>query len=207
MHYQNQLKPRKKPTQERSKETVDIILKAAIQVFERKGYTNTTTNHIASRAGVSIGTIYQYFPNKNSILYELMDRHIKDVDELIKKYTSRMESGTPFNEEIIRDFIEILVIIHNQEPVHEIIMDEVPQAKQYILSWAKNTENKAVRLIEKILANTPNSRRKNNNLAAIVFVHTINALIHHSIILEREKKLKAELVEELADMLQRYLFH
>lgn len=207
MNHQNQLKPRKKPSQERSKETVDIILKATIQVFEQKGYSNTTTNHIADRAGVSIGTIYQYFPNKNSILYELMDRHIKDVDELIKKYTARMESGTPFDEKIIRDFIEILVIIHNQEPVHEIIMDEVPQAKQYILNWAKNTETKATHLIENILAKMPNSRRKNDKLAAMVFVQTINALIHHSIILEREKKLKAEFIVELTDMLRRYLFY
>src|SRR5262247_3195924 len=63
--------PRKRPVQERSRSTVDVILEAAAQVLERDGYAAATTDLIAERAGVSIGTLYQYFPNKDSILLAL----------------------------------------------------------------------------------------------------------------------------------------
>ena len=63
--------PRKRPLQERSRSTVDVVLEAAAQVLERDGYTATTTDLIAERAGVSIGTLYQYFPNKDAILLAL----------------------------------------------------------------------------------------------------------------------------------------
>ncbi len=68
------IKPRKKPIQKRSKETVDAIYEAALQLFTTRGYRETTTDKIAERAGVSIGTLYQYFPNKESILVDMWEQ-------------------------------------------------------------------------------------------------------------------------------------
>jgi len=65
------VKPRKLPAQERSRDTVNVILKAAAHIFMEKGYATGTTNHIAQKAGVSIGSLYQYFPNKDAILVNL----------------------------------------------------------------------------------------------------------------------------------------
>jgi len=65
------LKPRKTPSQERSRHTLNIILEAAAQVLQTKGYAGTTTNRVAARAGLSIGTIYEYFPNKDALLSAL----------------------------------------------------------------------------------------------------------------------------------------
>ena len=62
------ISPRKTAIQERSKFTVHAIYEAAVQVFTENGYGGTTTDLIAQRAGVSIGTLYQYFPNKKAIL-------------------------------------------------------------------------------------------------------------------------------------------
>ena len=59
------LEPRKPPIQRRSRQTVEELLQAAAQVFEELGYAAATTNRIADRAGVSIGTLYQYFPNRD----------------------------------------------------------------------------------------------------------------------------------------------
>src|SRR5256885_17137254 len=73
------LKPRRRPRQERSRETVEAIVEAAAQVFERHGYAAGTTNRIAERAGVSIGSLYQYFPNKDAIVAELARRHIAEI--------------------------------------------------------------------------------------------------------------------------------
>jgi AcrR family transcriptional regulator len=65
------LKPRKTPIQARSHASVNAILQATVQVLTKEGVGKITTKRVAARAGVSIGTLYQYFPNKSSLLYVL----------------------------------------------------------------------------------------------------------------------------------------
>jgi AcrR family transcriptional regulator len=76
MAKKSDVNPRKEPTQERSKATVDAILSAAIQVLSSLGFDSATTNRIAERAGTSVGSIYQYFPNKESLASALVDRYV-----------------------------------------------------------------------------------------------------------------------------------
>jgi AcrR family transcriptional regulator len=73
------LKPRKRPGQLRAHETVNRILDAAAHVFETSGYAGTTTNHVAAAASVSIGSLYQYYPNKDAIIVGLAERHIDSI--------------------------------------------------------------------------------------------------------------------------------
>lgn len=68
------LKPRKHPTQPRAVETVACILEAAAQILEVQGFEAFNTNAVAERAGVSIGSLYQYFPGKKALLIALMQR-------------------------------------------------------------------------------------------------------------------------------------
>jgi AcrR family transcriptional regulator len=70
---------RKRPVQARSRDTVATILEAAAHVLERRGYAGVTTNHVAVRAGVSIGSIYQYFPDKEALLAALVERDMHDA--------------------------------------------------------------------------------------------------------------------------------
>lgn len=70
------LKPRKVPSQQRSKATVEAILEATVQVLLREGAVKLTTRRIADRAGVSIGTVYQYAPGKEALLYALVSRQL-----------------------------------------------------------------------------------------------------------------------------------
>lgn len=69
-------KPRKRPQQERSRLTVEAILEAAAQVLERDGYDALTTTRVAERAGVSIGTLYQYFPDKAVVVAGLVEARL-----------------------------------------------------------------------------------------------------------------------------------
>lgn len=73
------LKPRKKPVQKRSAITIDTIFEATIQVLLAQGFEKTGTTQIAERAGVSVGSLYQYFPNKRALLAALVQRHISEV--------------------------------------------------------------------------------------------------------------------------------
>lgn len=86
------LQPRKTPVQARSAVTVDAILEAAIQVLLAVGKERLTTTQVALRAGVSVGTLYQYFPNKSALLQACLKRHMDDVGGAIGQVCERYRS-------------------------------------------------------------------------------------------------------------------
>jgi AcrR family transcriptional regulator len=71
--------PRKSPIQARSTASVDAILKATVQVLLRVGKERLTTTRVAARAGVSVGTLYQYFPNKSALLRAALKLHVEEI--------------------------------------------------------------------------------------------------------------------------------
>lgn len=79
------LEPRKSPVQARSTASVDAILDATIQVLLGVGKERLTTTRVALRAGVSVGTLYQYFPNKSSLLQAALRRHLDEVTESVER--------------------------------------------------------------------------------------------------------------------------
>jgi AcrR family transcriptional regulator len=76
---QSTLEPRKSPVQARSAASVDAILKATLQVLIKVGKERLTTTRVAARAGVSVGTLYQYFPNKSALLRAALQHHIDEI--------------------------------------------------------------------------------------------------------------------------------
>lgn len=78
-------RPRKNARQARSKRTVDAIHKAAAHILKQDGVTGFTTNHVAKEANISVGSIYQYYPNKEAILLRLMRGHIERANTLRPK--------------------------------------------------------------------------------------------------------------------------
>jgi AcrR family transcriptional regulator len=84
----------RRPRQERARETVAAILAAATHVFVRKGYTRATTNEIAETAGVSVGSLYQYFPSKDAIAVELLRRNRERLSARIAARVAEMTEAT-----------------------------------------------------------------------------------------------------------------
>jgi AcrR family transcriptional regulator len=78
------LKPRKRPSQARSEATLGAIFEATIQVLLAQGPGRLTTTRVAERAGVSVGTLYQYFPHKSSLLYAVLQRHLEGVADAVE---------------------------------------------------------------------------------------------------------------------------
>src|SRR5882724_7150952 len=78
------LEPRKLPVQARSAASVEAILEATIQVLIQVGNERLTTTKVARRAGVSVGTLYQYFPNKSALLKASLKRHMDEITEAIE---------------------------------------------------------------------------------------------------------------------------
>lgn len=81
----NRLKARKKPIQARSGATVEAIHEAVIQVLLGEGLARLTTTRVAERAGVSVGTLYQYFPNKQALLFAVLVEHFEEVVAAIER--------------------------------------------------------------------------------------------------------------------------
>jgi AcrR family transcriptional regulator len=91
------LNPRKRPRQARSVATLDAIFEATIQVLLADGMRTLTTTRVAERAGVSVGTMYQYFPHKQSLIYALNERYLKVLADKVEA-TCRAQSGRPVAE-------------------------------------------------------------------------------------------------------------
>ena len=88
------LEPRKSPVQARSAASVDAILEATIQVLLSVGKERLTTTRVALRAGVSVGTLYQYFPNKSSLLQGALKRHLDEVTEAVERVGREQKGNT-----------------------------------------------------------------------------------------------------------------
>ena len=88
------LEPRKSPVQARSAASVDAILEATIQVLLSMGKERLTTTKVAARAGVSVGTLYQYFPNKSSLLQAVLKRHLTEVGDAVERVCKEQKGRT-----------------------------------------------------------------------------------------------------------------
>jgi AcrR family transcriptional regulator len=102
------LEPRKSPVQARSVASVDAILEATVQVLLSVGKERLTTTRVAFRAGVSVGTLYQYFPNKSALLQAALMRHLNGVTTALER-VCREQRGRPLKEmatAVINAFLE-----------------------------------------------------------------------------------------------------
>ncbi|MEN8406416.1 TetR/AcrR family transcriptional regulator [Acinetobacter seifertii] len=97
------LKPRKSPVQARSTATIEVLHEATIQVLLKEGIVKCNTTRIAERAGVSVGSIYQYYPNRDSLLAAVLQRHLDRVAEKIEELCLKYEKTS------IRTLISALV--------------------------------------------------------------------------------------------------
>src|SRR5260370_3189 len=88
-----QTNPRKLASQERSRSTVDALLEATARILVKEGYDQASTNRIAEVAGVSIGSLYQYFPSKEALIAAVIDRHTQEGSEVSSNHLVEVAAG------------------------------------------------------------------------------------------------------------------
>lgn len=100
-----ELEPRRKPAQDRAKQTVDLVLQAAASEIEKGGLDKLTTKRIAVAAGLSVGGLYEYFPNKEAVVYALTNQwltRVRDaIDEVHPRHGGQRDVFTYLNDQFL----------------------------------------------------------------------------------------------------------
>ena len=118
---------RKAPRQQRSRATVDAMVEAAARVLARRGWAHFTTNEVAAVAGVSVGSLYQYFPNKLALAEAIRRRHLDAV--LAALPASEDEARTLPLTRRVAHLLDGVIAAHSVDPsLHRTLLDEVPLA-------------------------------------------------------------------------------
>jgi AcrR family transcriptional regulator len=194
--------PRKPPQQSRSKATVTTILDAAVRVLDREGADAATTTRIAEVAGVSVGTLYQYFGNRDSILDALQDREFERATQFMASVLT--ESGSSA-EQIARRVIEGLLELYAACPaLHRLLVVEGLR-----VTPTDRVQAFDLRMVSGIRAFLSSSglpiRRHNHDVAAFVIYHSVRATMLARLLEAPPGVGDRVLVDEVTDLVLSYL--
>lgn len=106
---------RRAPRQERGRRRVEKILDASAELFAEVGFDGATTNAIAARAETSIGSLYQFFPNKEAILHALNARYLAQLREVCDVALAPERAGEPL-ETLLDEIVDALAAFHARHP-------------------------------------------------------------------------------------------
>ncbi len=194
--------PRKQATQARAVSTVDAILKATARILVKEGYDHASTNKIAAAAGVSIGSLYQYFPSKEALVATLAERHIQEMVGLLREQVPRL-LALPL-EKAIEQVVRLLVEAHSVDPkLHKVLVEQVPRIGK--LDNVEGVEREMIELTRTYLE----SKRteidvEDLELSAYIVVGMVESLTHAAV-LTRPDLLGEAFVREVTRAVVRYL--
>jgi AcrR family transcriptional regulator len=202
----SRINPRKSASQKRSRLTVDALIEATARVLVKEGYDRASTNRIADVAGVSIGSLYQYFPSKEALVAAVIDRHMQDTmqvarDALIKVAMQPVERA-------VRQLVKLGIDAHRIDPkLHRVLTEQVPRVGRLDNVQARDRETYG--LIRTYLdAHRDEIQVADVELAAFVCVTTVEALTHAAVI-HRPDVLSDEkadtFIDEVTRLVLRYL--
>jgi AcrR family transcriptional regulator len=203
MQRQTRTRPRKQPRQARSKATVDTILQATSRVLVKQGFDGLSTNAVAAAAGVSIGSLYQYFPNKEALVSALIDRHMEEMNTSILAELTRV-AKLPLAE-ASRCVVELTIRAHSIDPeLHRVLTEQVPRVGK--LARLRELDEICHRMVAGLLA----ARReeiavRDPDLAAFILVSAIESVIHRAALLYPQRLRDPRLVDETTLLVTRYL--
>jgi AcrR family transcriptional regulator len=195
--------PRKTPKQARALATVDAIVEAAARILVEVGYEKLNTNEVARRAGVSVGSLYQYFPNKQSLLAELHFRHATLVSAPIFE-ALRNSRGKPLRE-VIRHIIQANVASHSEDhELHRVISEQSHTLPQR--AWQVEMDKEASRLVRSFLTEHKSEIHiESIDLTIYLLSQIVESCIHSAVLMAPKALRNGSLARELERMLYLYL--
>ena len=185
---------RRQPKQQRARQTVEAVLDAVVKILKRDGIDAVTTNRIAEVAGISIGSLYQYFPDKRAIFHALHDRHVEDIGRVVERTV--IEHASSSLEQTLRALVDAMIQAHASDPeLYELLLTEVPHRNTGVRQ-AESRLRGALRLALSSRTRELGSRRDIEK-ALFVLTHMIDALVH-GVVLRRPANLSVSAAKEEA---------
>jgi AcrR family transcriptional regulator len=195
--------PRKRPLQERSRATVDAIVEAAARILAREGFDATSVNDVAELAGVSIGSLYQYFPGKGALAAAVAEREAGRLLETLGARFAAAAGGSL--EEMISALVAGLIENHSRDPaLHRVLREEVPQGREceHVGDELAAAEQAALAWLE---ARDEGRARPNLELAVFVAVRAVEAVVHTAVVKQPERLRDPAFAGELTALVMGYL--
>ena len=192
------------PRQKRSQQTADVIVEAAARVFAEMGLERSTTNRIAEVAGVSVGSLYQYFPDKHALFTAIFLRESARLEAVLLRIFA--EIGLDDVPAIVRAYTEeTLAVFEESAPLYRMLLDEVPRFAG--LDPTHAVDKKAARSLHMLLE-LGRSRIAPRNLEVAAHL-MVRSFRYNTLVTLREPlagAARADFVEEMTAMLSNYLF-
>lgn len=174
------LKPRKSGTQARSRQTVKALVEATARVLVQEGFYAANTNRIAEEAGVSVGSLYQYFPGKEALVVAVIERHKSEMMEVLHS-NLRAVSSMPL-EDAFRTLVRMMIETHRVNPrLHRVLVDEVPRTGR--LGEVETFDRESYAVIRAFLKTRQSEMRKLDlDLASYICVKATEAVTHGAVV-------------------------
>lgn len=199
------IKPRKKALQERSRATVDALVEATARVLVREGFEKTSTNRIAEIAGVSVGSLYQYFPSKEALVATVIERHNEKIMGLVR--TTLAEITDMPIEKAMRRLVTVAIDAHRINPeLHRVLAEQIPRAGKLDVEAFNREVHTLVRAY--FNSHRKEMRKIDLDVATFICVSTIEAIAHNTVLNQAEMlsdKMVRTLVDETTSMVVGYL--
>ena len=201
-----QTNPRKTASQERSRLTVDALVEATARVLIKDGYDRASTNRIAAVAGVSVGSLYQYFPSKEALVAAVIDRHTQEISEVTRK--ALLKAAALPIEAAAREFVSVAIDGHRVNPkLHGVLAEQIPRVGR-LENIEANVRDGYALVRGYLEAHRDEIDVEDLDLAAFVVVTVVEALTHAAVlrrpdILTDEKARR--FVDDVTRLVVRYL--
>jgi AcrR family transcriptional regulator len=198
--------PRKQASQERSRATVDALVEATARLLVREGFDRASTNRIAEEAGVSIGSLYQYYPSKEALVAAVIDRHNHELMQVARGALA--EAAALPLEQAVRKLVAVAIEAHRIDPrLHRVLAEQIPRTGRLRKLQTFNRQYYA--FFEDFLeGHRGKLRTVDLGLASFVCVTSIEALTHTAVLHRPEllsDKVVGALVDEATRLVMRYL--
>ncbi|QAU46712.1 TetR/AcrR family transcriptional regulator [Bradyrhizobium guangzhouense] len=197
--------PRKKASQERSRATVDALVEATARILVKDGFEKTSTNRIAEVAGVSVGSLYQYFPSKEALVAAVIDRHNEEIMGLVR--ATLIEVADLPIEKAVRRLVTVAVAAHRINPeLHRVLAEQIPRAGKLDVEAFNREVHTLVRAY--LDSRRKEMRRIDLDVATFICVSAIEAVAHNIVLNQAEMppdKMVQTLVDETTRMVVGFL--
>jgi AcrR family transcriptional regulator len=195
---------RRVPKQSRSQKRFDSILDTAANLFLEKGFSSATTNEIARRADMSIGSLYQYFRDKNAVVDALGERYLEELREVMGGVATVDVGNLPSVAESVDRLIDPILEFHASHPAFRALwleMEVSPELQRLL----QGMDDEVVKHVEALIeARIRNIRRERAHMTLVVMQLALKSLIG---VLSRsdDAKFDAQATAETKRMLTAYI--